>query len=102
MSTENLPLKSKLAYGGFAAGVSLPSQIFFSTITFFYNTVLGLRPEAIGIAWLLFSIWNMLNDPIFGFLIDHTKSKKYSRRIPYNRFGAPIMDYSSFFVGFLL
>lgn len=96
MSTENLPLKSKLAYGGFAAGVSLPSQIFFSAITFFYNTVLGLRPEAIGIAWLLFSIWNMLNDPIFGFLIDHTKSKKYGRRIPYIRFGAPI--YGMFFI----
>ncbi|MFW9818739.1 MAG: MFS transporter [Candidatus Thorarchaeota archaeon] len=96
MSHENLPLKSKLAYGGFWAGVSLPSQIFFSAITFFYNTVLGLRPETIGIAWLFFSIWNTINDPIFGFLIERTKSEKYGRRIPYIRFGAPI--YGAFFI----
>ncbi|MFX0023340.1 MAG: MFS transporter, partial [Candidatus Hermodarchaeota archaeon] len=96
MPDENLPLKSKLAYGGFWAGLSLPSQIFFSAITFFYNTVLGLRPEAIGIAWLFFSIWNTVNDPIFGFLIDRTKSEKYGRRIPYIRFGAPM--YGIFFI----
>jgi GPH family glycoside/pentoside/hexuronide:cation symporter len=32
----------------------------------------------------------MINDPLFGFLEDHTKSEKYGRRIPYIRFGAPI------------
>ena len=90
MSSEKLPLKSKLAYGGLGAGVALPSQITFSTITFFYNTILGLNAEAIGIAWLIFSFWNTINDPLFGFLEDHTKSEKYGRRIPYIRFGAPI------------
>ena len=90
MSTEKLSLKSKLAYGGFGAGISLPSQITFSAITFFYNTILGLNAELIGIAWLIFSIWNAINDPIFGFIEDHTKSEKYGRRIPYIRFGAPI------------
>ena len=90
MPTKKLPLKSKLAYGGLGAGISLPSQITFSAITFFYNTVLGLNPEAIGIAWLVFSVWNAINDPLFGFIEDHTKSEKYGRRIPYIRFGAPI------------
>lgn len=90
MYTEKLPLKSKLAYGLLGAGITLPSQITFSAITFFYNIVLGLKPEAIGIAWLIFSIWNTINDPLFGFLEDHTKSEKYGRRIPYIRFGAPI------------
>ncbi|MFW9881479.1 MAG: MFS transporter, partial [Candidatus Thorarchaeota archaeon] len=90
MSNEKLPLKSKLAYGAFWAGITLPSQITFSAITFFYNTVLGLKPEAIGIAWLIFSFWNTINDPLFGFIEDHTKSEKYGRRIPYIRFGAPV------------
>jgi GPH family glycoside/pentoside/hexuronide:cation symporter len=90
MSNNKLPLKSKLAYGGLGAGISLPSQIAFSAITFFYNVKLGLSPELIGIAWMIFSIWNAVNDPLFGFIGDRTKSEKYGRRIPYIRFGAPI------------
>lgn len=90
MVEEKLPFKTKLAYGGLGAGISLPSQITFSAITFFYNVVLGLSEQLIGIAWLLFSFWNAVNDPIFGFIEDNTKSEKYGRRIPYIRFGAPI------------
>lgn len=90
MSFEKLSLKSKIAYGGLGAGIGLPSNIAFSAITFFYNTKLGLNAGLIGIAWLIFSIWNAINDPIFGFIEDNTKSEKYGRRIPYIRFGAPI------------
>ena len=90
MVNEKLSLKSKLAYGGFGAGIGLPSQITFSAITFFYNATLGLSLELTGIAWLIFSFWNAINDPLFGFIEDHTKSEKYGRRIPYIRFGAPI------------
>lgn len=90
MANEKLSLKSKFAYGGLGAGIGLPSQIAFSAITFFYNTVLGLNAELIGIAWLIFAFWNAFNDPLFGFIEDRTKSEKYGRRIPYIRFGAPI------------
>jgi len=90
MSNEKLSLKSKFAFGGLGAGIGLPSQIAFSAITFFYNTMLGLSTELTGIAWLIFSFWNAINDPLFGFIEDHTKSEKYGRRIPYIRFGAPL------------
>ncbi|MEJ2251773.1 MAG: MFS transporter, partial [Candidatus Lokiarchaeota archaeon] len=90
MTYKKLPLSSKIAYGGLGAGIGLPSQIAFSAISFFYNKILGLDPISIGIAWLIFSIWNAVNDPLFGFIEDHTKSEKYGRRIPYIRFGAPI------------
>ena len=90
MPKEKLPLKSKFAFGGLGAGIGLPSQIAFSAITFFYNAMLGLSTELTGIAWLIFSVWNAINDPLFGFIEDHTKSEKYGRRIPYIRFGAPI------------
>ncbi|MBY8979980.1 MAG: MFS transporter [Candidatus Lokiarchaeota archaeon] len=90
MSNEKLSLKSKFAFGGLGAGIGLPSQIVFSAITFFYNTMLGLSTELTGIAWLIFSIWNAINDPLFGFIEERTKSEKYGRRIPYIRFGAPL------------
>ncbi|MHA2184552.1 MAG: MFS transporter [Promethearchaeota archaeon] len=90
MPHEKLSLKSKLAYGALGAGIGLPNSIAFSAITFFYNIKLGLDASYIGIAWLIFSIWNAINDPIFGFIEDNTKSEKYGRRIPYIRFGAPL------------
>jgi len=90
MSNEKLSLRSKFAFGGLGAGIGLPSQIAFSAITFFYNTMLGLSTELTGLAWLIFSFWNAINDPLFGFIEDRTKSEKYGRRIPYIRFGAPL------------
>ena len=87
---ESIPRKSKFAYGALSGTSGVLSGIAFSAITFYYNVKLGLSAELIGIAWLLFAIWNTLNDPIFGYLEDRTKSEKYGRRIPYIRFGAPI------------
>ncbi|TFG28699.1 MAG: MFS transporter [Promethearchaeota archaeon] len=87
--SEYVPKKSKLAYGVLTGSSVILSGIAFSAITFYYNVKLGLSAQLIGIAWLLFAIWNTINDPIFGYLEDRTKSEKYGRRIPYIRFGAP-------------
>ena len=65
MEKDKVPLKSKIAYGGLGAGIGLPNQIAFSAITFFYNILLGLDAKLIGIAWLIFSFWNAINDPHF-------------------------------------
>ncbi|TFG06666.1 MAG: MFS transporter, partial [Promethearchaeota archaeon] len=43
----------------------------------------------IGIGWLIFAFWNALNDPLFGYYEDRTKSD-LGRRIPYIRYGAPV------------
>jgi len=45
---------------------------------------------------LIFGIWNAINDPLFGFISDRTKSN-LGRRIPYIRYGAPIIA-----LGFIL
>ncbi|MFX0073695.1 MAG: MFS transporter, partial [Candidatus Hermodarchaeota archaeon] len=87
---EHIPRKSKLAFGTMYGSSAVLSGIAFSAITFFYNVKLGLSAQWIGIAWLIFALWNALNDPLFGYLEDRTKSEKYGRRIPYLRFGAPI------------
>lgn len=51
---------------------------------------LGLDVKLNMIIWIIFGIWNAINDPIYGFLADRTKSK-LGRRIPWIRYGAPIM-----------
>ena len=91
MSEEFLPTNSKLAYGGitFISGI-FSNLVLATSFTFFYNVKLGLSEYWTGLAWLIFIVWNTLNDPLFGFLEDRTKSKKYGRRIPYIRFGGII------------
>lgn len=93
---ELLPVKTKVAFGSAAASSAALQGIFFGAITFFYNYKLGLSGSLVGIAWLLFAAWNAINDPLFGYLEDRTRSEKYGRRIPYIRFGAPI--YGALFI----
>ncbi len=87
---ENIPTKSKFAFGGATMASGILNGIAFGAITFYYNIKLGLGEEFIALAWLIFAAWNAVNDPLFGFIEDRTKSEKYGRRVPYLRFGAPI------------
>jgi GPH family glycoside/pentoside/hexuronide:cation symporter len=89
LKIEILPNKTKFAYGFGEFVHIILSNVAFAAITFYYNVKLGLDEQLIGLAWLIFAFWNAINDPLFGFIQDRTKSK-WGRRIPYIRFGAPI------------
>jgi len=89
-SSENLPLKSKLAYGvGDFAGV-----LVFTTVStflmFFYTDVVGLPAAAVG--GLLFAartvdaVW----DIFLGVTVDRTRSR-WGQCRPYLLFGAPLL-----------
>jgi GPH family glycoside/pentoside/hexuronide:cation symporter len=66
-----------------------------SVLTYFFVYFMNLKWQYASIAWLIFGIWNAVNDPIYGFIADRTKSK-LGRRIPWIRYGAPI--YAVFFI----
>ena len=61
-----------------------------SAFQYLFVNKLGLDPWLNGIIWIIFGIWNAINDPIYGFLADRTHSK-LGRRRPWIRYGAPIM-----------
>jgi len=52
---------------------------------FYYEAVVGLNAGLIAIAMALFLIYNAVNDPIFGFLIDRNLrfTRKWGRRFPW-------------------
>ena len=52
-----------------------------------YLVTTGLGMGLIGIAWIIFGVWNAINDPIFGVLEERTRTK-IGRRIPYIRYGS--------------
>jgi GPH family glycoside/pentoside/hexuronide:cation symporter len=89
MSEEELiPRKSKLSFGGITFTSGLFSNLVIATsFTYFYNIKLGLSDFATSLAWIIFIVWNTLNDPLLGYIEDRTKTKKYGRRVPYIRYG---------------
>ena len=84
---EHVPLKSKFGVGFANAGSSLMSTIGLGTIDVFYIKIYGANPTLLAWSWMLFIVWNMINDPIIGILEERTKTR-WGRRIPYLRFGA--------------
>lgn len=56
-------------------------------LSFFYIDTLGFNARAVGVAMVIYSIWNAVNDPIMGYVSDHTRSR-WGRRMPYVLFGA--------------
>lgn len=93
---EYVPVKSRIAISaGDAATAILQSMAAAGALTYYFVSLRGLEARLAGIVWLLFGIWNAINDPIFGYISDRTKSA-LGRRIPYIRYGAPI-----FVLGFI-
>jgi len=94
--TESAPQAVKLSFGykvtwGIAAlGTSLISGVFGALLPIFYQDYLGLAARWIALASGIYAIWNALNDPIFGYISDSTRSK-HGRRIPYMRYTAPFL-----------
>lgn len=80
----------KFKWGLASFGESIISGVYGALLLYFFQTYLGLGAFWIGIAAWIYAIWNAVNDPLFGFLSDSTKSKK-GRRIPYLRFTAPFL-----------
>jgi len=52
---------------------------------FYYEAVVGLKASYIAVAMFIFLIYNGVNDPIFGFLIDRNLkfTRKWGRRFPW-------------------
>jgi len=105
MSQQAVPKPAKLTfsykfYWGVAAlGTSLISGIYGGLLTIFYQDYLGLGARWIGIAATVYALWNAINDPLFGYITDNTRSK-HGRRIPYMRFTAPFLALTFILVWF--
>ncbi len=84
---EKVPTKIKFnfALGNFAN--SFLNGFVFGNLTFYYTEKLGANPDQIAWAWILFMVWNVINDPIASYIIDNTRTK-HGRRIPYIRWGS--------------
>ena len=86
---ESVPLKSRIWVSVADAACAMLNTFIVSIgLTYYFTTFRGMDPGLASLVWLLFGIWNAINDPLFGYISDRTKTK-LGRRIPYIRYGAP-------------
>lgn len=85
-----LSLGYKIIWGLAALGTSLVSGTYAALLPIFYQDYLGLHAGYIAFASAIYAVWNALNDPIFGYITDSTRSR-HGRRIPYMRYTAPFL-----------
>src|SRR3972149_1630210 len=85
-----LSFRFKFFWGTAALGPSLISGTFAALLPIFYQGYLGLQAGWIATASLIYAVWNAINDPLFGYVTDSTRSR-HGRRIPYMRYTAPFL-----------
>ncbi|MBN1260475.1 MAG: MFS transporter [Anaerolineae bacterium] len=85
---ERLTFWQKLAYGIGDFGNSVgPGTIIPFWYSFFLTDIVRLDLRLVSLFWIIVTFWDAINDPLFGFLSDHTRSR-WGRRRPYLLFGA--------------
>jgi GPH family glycoside/pentoside/hexuronide:cation symporter len=84
-TTEKVPFKLKFGYALGEISDSVAYQGFSFLIFTFYYTVIGLSVTNISIAFIIWSIYNSLNDPVLGAISDRMKTTKLGggRRRPW-------------------
>jgi GPH family glycoside/pentoside/hexuronide:cation symporter len=89
----------RLAYGAGELGPAMAGStiIFFQLV--FLTDVAGMNPALAGSVLLVARIWDAVNDPLIGWLSDHTRTP-WGRRLPW--MVASALPFSGFFLMFWL
>ncbi|MBE6720235.1 MAG: hypothetical protein E7571_06240 [Ruminococcaceae bacterium] len=74
-SKSYVPKKEWLAYGIGALGQGMVYGIMSSYISDFYLNVLKVTPIFVLLLMLLARVWDAINDPIMGYIVDHVNPK---------------------------
>jgi len=79
---DKVPLRIKLAYGAGAVAYGVKDNGFSVFLLIFYNQVIGLSAQAVGLAVMVALIVDAFIDPVIGHLSDRTNSR-WGRRHPW-------------------
>ena len=81
-----LPVWRKWMYGSGDLGFSITSTIVAAYFSIYLTDVIGVRAEIAAIAFFIGRTWDYVNDPLFGYISDRTRTR-WGRRRPFLLFG---------------
>jgi GPH family glycoside/pentoside/hexuronide:cation symporter len=82
-----LPLRTKLSYGVGDLGLALTGAMLGLLFAKFLTDTVGLPPSLVAVAIFIGRAWDLVNDPIQGYISDHIHTR-WGRRRPFLLFGA--------------
>ncbi len=68
-------LPGYIGYGVGAVGLDLSYGMFYSFLSYYLSSVLGLKPAFLLILTPIARIWDGINDPMMGTIVDNTRTK---------------------------
>ncbi|MGL5314747.1 MAG: melibiose:sodium transporter MelB [Peptostreptococcaceae bacterium] len=75
MRTGKLSFREKYSYGIGALGKDLAYAIVATYLMFYFTDVVGLNPAYVGTLFLVARLWDAVNDPMMGMIVDNTRTK---------------------------
>lgn len=81
MSPDPKTLKTKIVFGLSAIPDQLTYQAFSFLIFTYYFAVVRINMFLMWAAYVIWGIWNAVNDPLLGAISDRTRQRKFGRRI---------------------
>ena len=94
---ERVKSSIKFSYSLTSLGTQLVHGVFQASLIIYFREKMLLPEIFIFWAFMFFAIWNAINDPLFGWFSDRTKTR-LGRRIPYLMIFTPIMTISFIFL----
>ncbi|MHA1803685.1 MAG: MFS transporter [Promethearchaeota archaeon] len=80
--------------------IEIYNVMFGTYVFFFYETEIGLYVWFITIAYVIYSLWNSINDPLLGYLFDKPNRlwKRWGKRFPWMVIAAIPWVFSMYFI----
>ena len=89
--------RERLSYGSYFLGQNIIFMIVLQFLMIFYTDVIGLGAAAVGIMFGIARLWDAINDPLLGIIVDKSNPKKGKFK-PWVNAVIPLMPLATIFL----